>query len=77
MGGKQKCMPNGKQELMIAGICLPVELLFKAYMNLTCEQWMGTKVVKLETESMGVTSLKPPTRWGTSTGLMELFMRLT
>ena len=41
---------DGKQELLITReFDLPVELLFKAYIEPEIvEQWMGTKVVKLE-----------------------------
>jgi uncharacterized protein YndB with AHSA1/START domain len=46
---------DGKQELMITReFDLPLELLFKAYTepNLV-EQWMGTKVLKLENKKHG------------------------
>jgi uncharacterized protein YndB with AHSA1/START domain len=45
----------GKQELMITReFDLPLELLFKAYVEPEfLEQWMGTKVVKLEARSHG------------------------
>ena len=46
---------NGKQELVITReFDLPVELLFKAYVEPEIvEQWMGTKVLKLETKKHG------------------------
>jgi uncharacterized protein YndB with AHSA1/START domain len=45
----------GKQELMITReFDLPVELLFKAYAEPDIvEQWMGTKVLKLESKKHG------------------------
>jgi len=45
----------GKQELMITReFDLPLELLFKAYVEPEIvEQWMGTKVVKLESKKHG------------------------
>ena len=46
---------NGKQELMITReFDLPLELLFKAYEDPgIVEQWMGTKVLKLENKRHG------------------------
>lgn len=46
---------NGKQELVITReFDLPVELLFKAYTEPELiEQWMGTKVMKLESKNHG------------------------
>ena len=46
---------EGKQELVITRVFeLPVELLFKAYVEPDIvEQWMGTKVVKLESKKHG------------------------
>ena len=46
---------DGKQDLMITReFELPVELLFKAYIEPEIvEQWMGTKVVKLENKKHG------------------------
>jgi uncharacterized protein YndB with AHSA1/START domain len=46
---------DGKQELTITRqFDLPLELLFKAYMDPEIvEQWMGTKVLKLENKSHG------------------------
>jgi uncharacterized protein YndB with AHSA1/START domain len=43
---------DGKQELVITrGFELPLELLFKAYVEPDIvEQWMGTKVLKLESK---------------------------
>ena len=55
---KQKTIINaedGKQELLITReFDLPVELLFKAYIEPELvEQWMGTKVMKLESKKHG------------------------
>ncbi|QIL41097.1 ATPase [Pedobacter sp. HDW13] len=46
---------NGKQEILITReFELPVELLFKAYVEPEIvEQWMGTKVLKLESHKHG------------------------
>src|SRR5450755_3986527 len=46
---------DGKQELVITRkFDLPVELLFKAYVAPEIvEQWMGTKVLKLESKKHG------------------------
>jgi uncharacterized protein YndB with AHSA1/START domain len=46
---------DGKQELVITReFDLPVELLFKAYVEPDMvEQWMGTKVLKLESKKHG------------------------
>lgn len=46
---------DGKQELVITReFDLPVELLFKAYVEPEIvEQWMGTKVLKLENKKYG------------------------
>jgi uncharacterized protein YndB with AHSA1/START domain len=46
---------DGKQELMITReFDLPLELLFKAYVEPEIvEQWMGTKVLKLENKKHG------------------------
>lgn len=46
---------NGKQELIVTReFDLPVNLLFKAYVvPEIVEQWMGTKVLKLETKRHG------------------------
>lgn len=46
---------DGKQELFITReFDLPVELLFKAYVEPEIvEQWMGTKVIKLENKKHG------------------------
>lgn len=46
---------NGKQEIVITReFDLPVELLFKAYTEPEIvEQWMGTKVLKLENKKHG------------------------
>ncbi|MEP7107170.1 MAG: SRPBCC domain-containing protein [Ferruginibacter sp.] len=46
---------DGKQELMITRVFdLPLELLFKAYEEPgIVEQWMGTKVLKLENKTHG------------------------
>jgi uncharacterized protein YndB with AHSA1/START domain len=46
---------NGQQEIMITrDFDLPLELLFKAYVEPEfVEQWMGTKVIKLEAKKHG------------------------
>lgn len=46
---------DGKQDLFITReFDLPVELLFKAYVEAEIvEQWMGTKVLKLESKKQG------------------------
>lgn len=46
---------DGKQELLITRVFeLPVELLFRAYIEPNIvEQWMGTKVLKLESKKHG------------------------
>ncbi|MBN1986712.1 MAG: SRPBCC domain-containing protein [Prolixibacteraceae bacterium] len=46
---------NGKQEILVTReFDLPVELLFKAYTEPEIiEQWMGTKVLKLENKKHG------------------------
>ena len=46
---------EGKQELMVTReFDLPLELLFKAYVEpKIVEQWMGTKVLKLENKKYG------------------------
>lgn len=46
---------NGKQDILITReFDLPVDLLFKAYIEPEIvEQWMGTKVLKLENRSHG------------------------
>src|SRR3979409_2118106 len=46
---------DGKQELVITReFDLPLELLFKAYVEPEIvEQWMGTKVLKLESKNHG------------------------
>lgn len=46
---------NGKQDLVITReFDLPVELLFKAYVEPDLvEQWMGTKVLKMESKKHG------------------------
>src|SRR6476646_7738118 len=46
---------DGKQELVITReFDLPLELLFKAYVEADIvEQWMGTKVLKLENKKHG------------------------
>lgn len=56
MGLKTKVTAeDGKQEVMITReFDLPVELLFKAYVEPELvEQWMGTKVIKLESKKHG------------------------
>ena len=51
---------DGKQELVITReFDLPLELLFKAYVEAEfIEQWMGTKVVKLESKKQGSYTLE-------------------
>lgn len=46
---------TGKQELLVTRVFdLPVDLLFKAYVEPgIVEQWMGTKVLKLECKTHG------------------------
>ena len=53
---------DGKQELVITReFDLPLELLFKAYVEPEIvEQWMGTKVLKLESKKHGSYNLKQP-----------------
>jgi uncharacterized protein YndB with AHSA1/START domain len=56
MGQKTKInAEDGKQELVITReFDLPLELLFKAYVEpKIVEQWMGTKVLKLENKKHG------------------------
>src|SRR5882724_3361824 len=56
MGQKTKInAEDGKQELLITReFDLPLELLFKAYAEPEIvEQWMGTKVLKLENKKHG------------------------
>lgn len=56
MGQKTKVdATDGKQDLVITrDFDLPVELLFKAYIDSRIvEQWMGTKVLKLENKKHG------------------------
>ena len=56
MEGKTKInAEEGKQELVITReFDLPLELLFKAYVDPEIvEQWMGTKVLKLESKKHG------------------------
>jgi uncharacterized protein YndB with AHSA1/START domain len=63
---------DGKQELVITReFDLRLELLFKAYVDpQIVEQWMGTKVLKLEIKSTAVTNLKQPILKETNTGSM-------
>lgn len=51
---------EGRQDLTVTReFDLPLELLFRAYAEADIvEQWMGTKVLKLENKNMGATSLK-------------------
>jgi uncharacterized protein YndB with AHSA1/START domain len=46
---------DGKQDLLVTrGFDLPLEMLFKAYVEPEIvEQWMGTKVLKLDSKSHG------------------------
>ena len=55
---------DGQQQLIITrDFDLPLELLFKAYVEAEIvEQWMGTKVLKLENKKHGSWQLKPQTR---------------
>lgn len=56
MGQKTKIIAEeGKQELVITReFDLPLELLFKAYSEPELvEQWMGTKIIKLENKNHG------------------------
>jgi uncharacterized protein YndB with AHSA1/START domain len=56
MGQKTKvAAEDGKQEIVITReFDLPLELLFKAYVEPDIvEQWMGTKVIKLENKKYG------------------------
>src|SRR5580765_3886472 len=56
MGKKTKInAEDGKQEIVITReFDLPLELLFKAYVEPEIvEQWMGTKVLKLESKKHG------------------------
>src|ERR1700752_208841 len=52
---------DGKQELMITReFDLPLELLFQAHAEPEIvEQWMGTKVLKLETKKHGSWQFQP------------------
>jgi len=65
-----------KQELLITrDFDLPLELLFKAYAESELlEQWMGTKVLKLENKSHGSYRLKLQTLNGINMDSMELYM---
>ena len=58
---------EGKQDLTITReFDLPVELLFKAYAEADLvEQWMGTKVLKLESRPHGGYNLRRPIPRGT------------
>jgi hypothetical protein len=69
---------DGKQEIMITReFDLPLELLFKAYEEPEIiEQWMGTKVLKLENKNTVLTNLKPPISKETSMGSMGQYMNL-
>ncbi len=57
---------DGKQELMITReFDLPLELLFKAYAEPELiEQWMGTKVLKLESKKHGSCQFETTDRKG-------------
>ena len=54
-GRTQVNAEDGKQDLMITReFDLPLELLFKAYIESDIiEQWMGTKVLKLDSKKHG------------------------
>jgi uncharacterized protein YndB with AHSA1/START domain len=53
---------NGKQDLVITReFDLPLELLFRAYVEAELlEQWMGTKVLKLENKNHGSFQFETP-----------------
>lgn len=58
---------NGKQDLTITRVFeLPVELLFKAYTEAEIvEQWMGTRVLKLENKKHGSWQFETKDQHGT------------
>lgn len=62
---------DGKQELVITReFDLPLELLFKAYVEPEIvEQWMGTKVVKLENKKHGSYLFETTDPYGNKFGL--------
>ncbi len=64
---------DGKQDIVITReFDLPLELLFKAYVEpQLIEQWMGTKVLKLESKNMAAGNLKRPMCKETNTGSAE------
>jgi uncharacterized protein YndB with AHSA1/START domain len=57
---------DGKQDLVITReFDLPVDLLFKAYVEPEIvEQWMGTKVLKLESKKHGSYQIETPDKKG-------------
>ena len=61
---------DGKQELVITReFDLPLELLFKAYVESNIvEQWMGTKVLKLESKKQGSYQFETTDPQGTKYG---------
>ena len=61
---------TGKQEITITReFDLPVELLFKAYVEPEIvEQWMNTKVLKLESKKHGAYAFETPDRMGNKHG---------
>ncbi len=64
---------DGKQELVITReFDLPVEALFKAYTDAEIvEQWMGTKVLKLENKKHGSYQFETTDPIGNKYGSME------
>lgn len=69
---------DGEQELMITReFDLPLELLFKAYVESDIvEQWMGTKVLKLEIKDTAAGNLRPLIQKETNTDLTGQSMSL-
>jgi uncharacterized protein YndB with AHSA1/START domain len=61
---------DGKQELVITrNFDLPLELLFKAYVEPEIvEQWMGTKVLKLENKKHGCWQFETTDTYGNKHG---------
>ena len=69
---------DGKQEVVITReFDLPLELLFKAYTEPgIVEQWMGTKVLKLENKKHGSYQFETTDPRGTNTNSMGQSMSL-
>src|SRR5262245_31255643 len=63
---------DGKQELVISReFDLPLELLFRAYVEPEIvEQWMGTKVLKLENKKHGGYQFETTDPWGNKHGFI-------